>query len=502
MLLSIDSKLRTSVLLFCALVSAGAFAAPPNTDDLLVDLPAGMRAAILNGADAQRICKIRVLEKELGLKFQAGSPTSEPAEVGEEKPCDSDRPTGVVSIASADELIHDEGADPSVDDQWRSKWFSTPPALCRFKSIYSAAVTRAAEKLEENEEFTLVDESDRSSGRCFAFGGEAANLWQVGLGGSMCAGIPEGVSPSAAARSLYTSPARMGCAPGALTLQMLGMYEVFAGSDGVMSPSEAERFDRYYADFITGEFRGIGSTGSIEGSRSPYEGRDLHAGKNYKVVQLGSEATRGKNSIVGYRIVVDTKKSYKDRKRPSTTSFAKWANFTENAVILSSSSEGAADMASLSTTLEGSTLTDEQVGQFESDMKDLRTAMLKLNYLSEEEGPISDESLWQPWDQFISPKNQKAIAAGTYEYYNATEDDLRNLKTVMGILNKPRYRDTKVYVHPIGQLTLAQVAVQIIKHHRDAKITLYTPYASQHRHYANFVDSRMDACLAKAAAAR
>src|SRR5688500_4327180 len=131
MLFLIGFKPRVSILLFSAVYSVGVLAAPPNTDDLHVGLPAGMRATILNGADAQRICKVRVLEKDFGLKSQAGSTTSDPSEVGDEKPCDSAKPTGVVSIASADELIHDEGVDDSVDDKLRSKWFNTPPAVCR-----------------------------------------------------------------------------------------------------------------------------------------------------------------------------------------------------------------------------------------------------------------------------------------------------------------------------------------------------------------------------------
>ncbi len=496
---TLEKTARKAVVIVSTFVLIGpilsAFAAP-STEGLLTGLPPEMRKKILAGADAAGICELHVLEKEMGIRFAAGSPPSGPTTLGGDKPCGEIASGAVANISSAADLL---------DEKKRFAWFAALPAYCQFKRKYTEGLKAASVKLQGNLLFNLTNNQDRIEGRHCYFDSIASLSWEVGQ--AMC--FSSKGSSATALECFYTQECRMGCGPGAMSLQFLAAYEIFKGADGILDEREQALFDFYYPKIEIGEFHGDDSSTGIEATDSPFEGVKAPRRKS---IDLSHQAAKGAHALTGLRVVMDTKNSYKTNHRSYETDFDKWINLSENSIVLSTSAKGADQIASQS--IEGTPLTDSVVGQFEKDMAIAQKALKLMDYLGTNEGvliPKVDPRLpkaeqeriraearkkWKAYDQFVSKEYRDAVLAGTHAFYNVSEEDRGHINRALAILQKPMYRDTKVFVHPLGELSLSALALRMFKAHEvEAPLTLWSPKTGEDEHYEIYVASRVATCM-------
>ncbi|MBC7385957.1 MAG: hypothetical protein H7301_07330 [Cryobacterium sp.] len=467
------------------LFSLSALAAKPRSDDLLLGLPPAMRSQILAGASDDEICHYRILEKEMKIKFRSGAPATNPRQPGSAYPCSSDTPPLVANIASAEDL---------KNESKRVDWLWSTPAYCEYKKQLAKALERAALKLKRNPKYGFLTEDDVKKNRlCSVSGPGFQKLWS-GLKGSYC--VASNGDSAAAMQCFYGEECRLECGGGAVNLLNLGAYELFAGADGIMDEKEAARFNREYPNLAVGPFTSDPNYG-IQGTQSPFFGSNA----KLKATDVRKNSRFGEYGMTGFRIGLSTNQDYQRQSQQDLaagrTSQALVTELNSNAIVISTSKEGAQEFASLASP-GGATSADQDFTQLKNDSDEITKNMAWLTYLKPGES-YDSESEWLPYDQITATKNSDAIIAGTYRLRNATDQDQKAYARIQAILSKPMYRDTKIYIHPHGELSLAKAILDKKKYHYDfrASMTLLSLPTSEASNYGSFLESRVDACLGK-----
>lgn len=472
-------------LLLAILFTAAASAAPPGTDDLLNGLPPEVKAQALSGLSAEGICELRVLEKEMRIAFKPGPPSSDPAHLEANGQCAKDGPTPVVRVSSAKDLKSRER---------RTEWLRSYYGICEYKKQLKKGLERAAQKLVANPDYGLLSDSELSQG---AFCSIASNEWVPSTtAGSRC--LMANGNSSTALECFYKDECRFECGGGAKNFQMLGAYEVFAGADGIMSDAERRRFDHHYQKITTGKFRWPATDG-LDYEKDDFDGVQLPK----KTISLSNEAALGEYALTGYRVVVDTKTSYRKSYLKQNGAFAgNSVELSSNSVVVSTSPSAVKNF--VATSVEGNPSSTEIVGQFEKEMKNLTTQYLKLSYMGANEGDPEASNDWRSFDQLRVEKNRAAILAGTYQLVRHPSvsqaefsQDLAAYAEIQKILQKPLYRDTKIYIHPHGIVSLAWAVVDKKGFHPEAQFSLWSAETTEDNQFEHFLASRVEACLGR-----
>lgn len=473
------------VLLLTFMVSVAALA---GTDDILNDLAPSLKAQILSGATAEAICEIRVLEKEMKVSFKPGPPSSKHDQVDMNMKCSASAPAPAVKITAATDLN---------SQAKRYDWLWSIYGFCEYKKQLKAGLERAAKKLDENPDYGLLSSDELAAGAQCALSPSALNLWGPSqTSGSRC--LMTNGSSSTALECFYKEECRFECGGGAKNFQMLGAYELFAGADG-MNAEERRRFDRHYPNLATGKNRWPLRDG-LESEKDAYDGIQIPK----KRIGLSLQAQYGEYALTGYRVVVDTKKSY--RNSYMNTNGAHGGNSIElssNAIVVSTSQDAVKDF--VKGTVDGNVSQDQVTGAFETDMKVLTDELLKLSYMGDGEGDPNDPQNWQAYDQIRQVSKRDAILNGTFRLVNPGNKipadefarDQASYAKLQKILAKPIYRDTKIYIHPHGVVSLAWAIIDKKSFHPEAQLSLWGAETAEDNQYSHFVTSRIEACLGK-----
>lgn len=472
-------------LLLALLSTITALAAPPSTDDLLNGLSPTMKAQILSGMNAEGICELRVLEKEMRISFKPGPPSSDPAHLEANGQCAKDGPPPLVRITNASDLKSRER---------RTDWLRSYYGICEYKKQLKKGLERAAVKLKANPDYGLMSDDELSQGALCSI---ASKEWlPSNTPGSRC--LMANGNASTALECFYKDECRFECGGGAKNFQMLGAYEVFAGEDGIMNTSERRRFDRHYRKVTTGKFQWP-STDGLDYEKDDFDGIQLPK----KTINLSNEAVLGEYALTGYRVVVDTKTNYRQAYIKNTGAFGgNSSELSSNSIVVSTSPAAVKSFTGIS--VEGNPSSTAVTGQFEKDMKALTTHYLKLSYMGADEGDPEVASNWRSFDQLRVEKNREAILAGTYKLIrhpsvSQTEfnQDLAAYAEIQKILQKPIYRDTKLYIHPHGIVSLAWAVVDKKGFHPEAQFSLWSAETTEDNQFEHFLTSRIEACLGR-----
>lgn len=460
--------------LFIALlwVIAPVEAASPKTDDLLRGLSPAMRVKVLAGADARELCQYQVLEKEFGLRFQSGTPTTDPNALDPSACSDANQPSDI-KIEKPEDL---------KNSQKRNLWFFGSAAYCTYKRELKSALERAARKLKENEGYAFVEREDVLNGALCALSKKTLDLWKP-LKDSYCVAVAG--NTSTALECFYNEPCRMDCGAGAVNLQMLGAYELFAGENG-MDAAERKRFENYYPNLALGPFSSPGP-GGIEETLNPFES----AKALKKPVKLANQAALGPYALTGLRIAVVTKDSY--QRNFSKTDLTGQAELNSNAILLSTSPEGAREFTRRR--FEGAPGSDETSGVFEADTAALTRALVALSFMKSTDGDPQNPENWRAYEQIIAKVNYEKIVKGTYLLRSINPSDQAAYQVIQSILAKPIYRDTQIYIHPHGVSSLGAAILDKKIYHFDAPFSFVTFPSAEDDHLTKFVNSRIDRCL-------
>lgn len=473
------------VLLLTLMASVTAYA---RTDDILNDLAPSLKAQILSGASAETICEIRVLEKEMKVSFKPGPPSSDAGRLDPNMKCSASAPPPVVKITTASDLN---------TKAKRYDWLWSIYGFCEYKKQLKAGLERAAAKLKENPGYGLMSNDDLATGKQCVLSPQALTYWGPSqTSGSRCL-VTNGNS-STALECFYKEECRFECGGGAKNFQMLGAYELFAGANG-MDAAERRRFDHHYPNLATGKNRWPQKDG-LENEKDSYDGIQIPK----KPIGLSLQATFGEYALTGYRVVVDTKKSY--RTAYMNTNGAHGGNSIElssNAVVVSTSQNAVNDF--VKSNVDGNVSQDQITGTFEADMKTLTDELLKLSYMGEGEGDPNDPQNWQSYDQVRQTANREAILNGKFRLANPGNKipadefarDQASYAKLQSILSKPIYRDTKIYIHPHGIVSLGWAILDKKSYHPEAQLSLWGAETAEDNQYSHFVTSRIEACLGK-----
>jgi hypothetical protein len=451
-------------------MSAGA---SPTSRDLLSSLPPPLRSQVLEGASARDLCELQVLEKDFHLRFKPGTTANAPSQLSDLGPCGEGSKTYEVRITNANDL-------KSSDK--RGAWLRSSAGYCEYKKRLKDSLERAAKKLAANPNYGFLKGNEPSQGIFCALSPSAWTIWKP-IKNSYC--IAASGNSSTALECFYSEACRFECGGGSINLQMLGAYELFAGEDGKMDDQERTLFDRHYPDLSTGPFAWPYS-GGIEETSNPFEG----AKAKKKRVTLAPQAKLGAYALTGLRIAVDTKDSYK---RSYGNHAKDSAELSSNAIIISTSSEAAKAFESAG--IEGNPATDEIVGAFERDAKLLREHLLALSFMRDNDGDAKDPKNWKAYEQVISRENSKAILDGTYQLRNASPQDQERFSKIQKILAQPIYRDTQIYIHPHGIMSLGAAVLDKKSFHYNAQLSFLSLPSSEDTHFERFLQSRVDRCL-------
>lgn len=450
---------------------APAEATPLANQDLLRGLPPAIRAEVLSGADANTLCQYQVLEKEFGLRFESGTPTTD-ANAPDSSAC-TDGKTSSARIAKAEDL---------KNIQKRSGWLFGSAAYCTYKKQLKSALERAARKLKENENYAFVQRDDVLGGALCAFSKNTLKLWQP-IKNSYCIAVSG--NTSTALECFYNEPCRLDCGAGAVNLQMLGAYELFAGADG-MDVAERKRFDRYYESLALGPFNAP-DPGGIEETANPFESSKVIK----KPLKIANQAALGPLALTGLRIAIVTKDSYQSQF--SKSDLTGQAELNSNAILLSTSAEGAREFTRRQ--FEGEPGSRETTGVFETDSAALTRALVSLSFMKGTDGDPLNENNWRAYEQVVAKINYEKIVNGSYVLRSGNAADQAAYQVIRTILAKPLYRDTQIYIHPHGVSSLGAAMLDKNIYHHDAPFSFVTFPSAEDEHFERFVNSRIDRCL-------
>ncbi len=495
---------------FGILMTTAAFAGHPRTDDLLLDLDPGLRKKILDGIgdDDTGLCHLRVLEKDFKVKFKPGPPRSDSKNVPIDNQCARDAPAPVIRIASA--------ADLTTED-FRTDWLWSYYGWCAYKKQFQTGLERAAAKLKKNPNYTFITQTCVRNGQ----GGTVASpLWKQEGRCLAAAG-----NSSTALECFYNDKCSFDCGGGALNLQMLGTYELYAGADGIMSPAERKLFDEAYPEIATGKYAWPRTDGLEYRMMDFNSVKDKNTGRRKRLetkgVDLNTESVLGENALVGLRLVVDTKTAYKSMQFEKDPDYKlkESAQLTSNSIVVSTSAAAIQDI--LAAPVEGARSSDKIIGRFEEDMKTITDlyvgkddrAKARGEFLSYNENATDNPSTWETFDQLSRISNRKAIVDGTYllkRHPKLTDAqwkyDQAAYAKIQSILQQPLYRDTKIYIHPRGIVTLSDAILAKKTNHPEAVLTVWTGEThddaagdtDEDLRFQKFLNYRVQTCLESA----
>lgn len=462
--------------LMAGLFSMSTWAGPSGTGDLLNALSPEMKAEILEGADAEDVCELRILEKEFRISFQPGPPSSDPAKLKPNNQCGKNAPTPVVKISKVSDL---------KDRNRRWEWLRSYYGSCEYKKQLAAGLKRAANKLRNNPKYTFIKNETIDAGESCTIDSQA---WKPSDTPDSFCMMADG-NASTALEALYVGKSSFDCGGGVKNIQLFGAYEVFAGSDGVMDDDERRRFDRSYTKIVTGknnypEAGGLDAdeTGKYLGEDDDFDGHQIMK----KSVDIMSEASLGEFGLTGNRVFIRAEPGYKE-------SYLEEKGLTEKG-----STQLASNSVVISTSSADTVLDDAQI---ETDMKELTEQYKKLTFNTNADH-AAPGSL-NAFDQLAVKTNREAILAGTYRLKRTGKaltdaqwkQDQAAYAKIQEIIQKPFYRDTKIYIHPRGVVTLANAIIVKKGMHPTAQFEIMAADSAEDHQFETFLASRIDACL-------
>jgi hypothetical protein len=426
-------------------------ALPP---DFLAELSPEWRSHVIQqlGHDRKALCELIVMQ-QFGLKFRKDATLDAPSEIVPPNLCGNQRQETIVRINSPEALTR---AD------YRAAWAASKPVHCEYKRHLSKALARAATKLNQNPGFGFPTESEILAGKPCTLGPQTMSRWMASLNGAYCYTVRDNIGSASALECFYRDECRMGCGPAASTLDHLAAYELFAGVDGVMDPTERDLFDTQYARLI--------AVGQLDDSGLPASGSPFV----FTPVPLASHIADGPAMISGVL------GAFASRTQPSIsgTTPEAFADANQNFIVISTSNDAYRQLR-----------TPNIEEQIRVDMQVIGETL---------------RTFWKEnprlWEEVVYVKNYSAIADRTYSFRNLPSDPaararaLDSIRKIQEIYAKPMFRQTEVRLHPHGNMPLGAVPLFIFGHFPDGAISFLASKSNEEHHRKNYFDALVSRC--------